>query len=85
MSELIAIVITFAVVSIWHTLATRKIRANQQFMMGVILHELDGMAHALGHRDFLDYLRSTKGEQYAQNASVNLSNLMASFTAHGVD
>lgn len=85
MSEAIAVVLTFAAVSIWNMLATRKNRANQLLMIRALLRQLDEMARSLHHEDFVTYLRATKGDECAETATINLSNLLASYSARGVD
>jgi hypothetical protein len=85
MEILLAIVVTAVILSIWQSLATRKIRANQALMVGALLSDLEDMAEGLGHSDYLSYLRATKGDQYAEIASANLVSFTQSFTARGAD
>jgi len=50
-----------------------------------LLQELNSMAIKLGHKDYMEYLISEKGKEYALIASVNLKSFMDSFSARGAD
>jgi hypothetical protein len=85
MHVLIAIVSTFIIAATWQLIATRKIRANQRFMTVVLIKELNEMATKLGQKDYISYLRATKGEEYANTAAINLKSFYDSFSNRGAD
>ena len=72
--------VTFVVTALWHSWATKKVRKNQQIMVGSLLSELDEMAKQLGHSGLHAYFVHVKGEQYANTAMTNINSFAASFT-----
>jgi len=82
---IIAVIVTFVVTALWGQWAHGRHIKNYKMMFGALLKELDDMAKALGHEDFITYLKTTKGEEYAARAGANIISTIQSFTARGAD
>lgn len=74
----LAVVVTFAVTSLWSRHANNANKKSLEMTLSAALNEMNDLSEKLGYQDIEDYWQKEKGQAYAETAAANFMNAMES-------